>query len=219
MGVLMGEVKGLSRKDRAARTRRAIINAATEEFHASGYHGATMAAIARRAGVAVQTVYFVFHTKAELLTAAIDSAVMGEDDPTPPERTAWWQEAVTTGDGRHAIELFVRNVAGISARVAAVNRAAAAAATTDPEIAEVVARHEALRAEGFRTYVDSLTARDLLRDGLDPAEATDVLLTLTGSDVYLDFTEGRGWAVPRYVTWTTETLCRLLLATPTGPGA
>ena len=95
---VMGQVKGLSRKERAARTRRAIVAAATGEFRESGYHGTTMAAIAKRAGVAVQTVYFVFHTKPLLLTAAIDDAVMGPDEPTPPELTAWWQEETTATD-------------------------------------------------------------------------------------------------------------------------
>jgi AcrR family transcriptional regulator len=207
----MSTVKKASRKERAARTRTAIIRAAAEEFRANGYHGATMSAIATRARVAVQTVYFVFHTKPALLTAAIDSAVLGEDDPTPPEHTGWWREATTTGDGRRAVELFVSNVAQISARAAVLNRAAAAAALTDPDIAEVIEHHESLRTSGFRSYVDALATRGLLRDGLDPAEATDVLLTLAGSEVFLDFTERRGWTHQRYVTWTTDALCRLLL--------
>ena len=210
----MDDVKGLSRKERAARTRAAIIRAATEEFRASGYHGATMAAIAKRAGVAVQTAYFVFHTKPALLTAAIDSAVMGEDVPTPPERTDWWQEATTTTDGRRALELFVSNVAEISTRSAVLDRVAHAAATTDPEIIDLIAHHESLRTKGFRTYVDTLVSRGLLREGLDPAEATDVLLTLTGADVFLNFTEGRGWTLQRYISWTTGALCTLLLPFP-----
>jgi hypothetical protein len=48
-------------------------------------------------------------------------------------------------------------------------------------------------------------------EDLDPAEATDVLLTLAGSDVFLDFTEGRGWTLQRYVDWTTDALSSLLL--------
>lgn len=79
MNLAIGVVKGPTRKERSERTRRAIVQAATDEFRASGYHGTTMAAIARRAGVAVQTVYFVFHTKPLLLTATIDQAVMGDE--------------------------------------------------------------------------------------------------------------------------------------------
>lgn len=207
----MDNVKRLPRRARADHTRAAIIKAATEEFRGSGYHGTTMAAIARRARVAVQTVYFVFHTKPALLTAAIDSAVMGEDDPAPPERTSWWQAATTTSDGREAIELFVINVAEINTRTAVLDRVAVAAATTDPEIVDLIAHHESLRTQGFRTYVETLGSRGLLRENLDPAEATDVLLTLAGADVFLNFTAERGWALERYVTWTSEALCSLLL--------
>ncbi len=211
----MDNVKRLTRKARAARTRAAIIRAATEEFQASGYHGTTMTAIAKRARVAVQTVYFVFHTKPGLLTAAIDSAVMGQDNPAPPEQTSWWQEATTTTDGRQAIELFVINVAEISTRSAVLDRVAVAAATTDPEIVDLIAHHESLRTQGFHTYINTLVSRGLLRAELDPAEATDVLLTLAGADVFLNFTEGRGWTLERYVTWTTEALCSLLLSSRT----
>ncbi len=210
----MNEVRRFPRKERAARTRLVIIRAATEEFRSSGYQGATMSAIAIRAGVAVQTVYFVFHTKPALLTATIDNAVMGEDGPVPPDQTAWWQEGTTTTDGQRAIELFVANVAVISARAATLDRVAQAASTTDPEVADLISHHESLRTQGFRSYIDTLVNRGLLKDGLDAAEATDVLLTLSGSDVFLNFTEARGWTAGRYVVWTTDALCVLLLKPP-----
>ena len=44
----------------------------TTSFVEKGYHGATVASIAARAGVATQTVYYVFNTKAALISAAID---------------------------------------------------------------------------------------------------------------------------------------------------
>jgi AcrR family transcriptional regulator len=205
----MDDVKGQPRKQRAAQTRRAIVRAAAEEFRLSGYHGATMAAVGRRAGVAVQTVYFVFHTKPLLLTAAIDAAVLGEDDPIPPELNPWWQEGTTTPDGRRAIELFVHNVATLEQRAAALNRVAAAAALTDEDVIAVVAHHARLRHAGYRAYVDAMHARGLL--AVDVDEATDVLLSLVGSEMFLVLTEDRGWSMERYVAWTTAALCRLLL--------
>lgn len=210
----MDDVKGLSRRERSARTRLAIVRAAAEEFRASSYHGATMAAIARRAGVAVQTVYFVFHTKPLLLMAAIDNAVMGEDDPVDPEQAPWWQEGTTTADGGRAIELFVTNVALIEQRAAMLNRVAVAAAVTEPEVVDLVTHGESIRAAAFRRYIAALVTRGLLRDGVDATEATDVLLTLVGSEVFLEFTEGRGWSVERYVRWTAEVLSSVLLEPP-----
>ena len=73
----MADVK-TSRREKAARTRARIIEAAHAEFLERGFHGATVTSIAKRAKVAPQTVYFVFHTKAELISAVIDAAVMGE---------------------------------------------------------------------------------------------------------------------------------------------
>ncbi len=205
----MDDVKRLPRKERAARTRREIVRAAAEEFRLSGYHGATMAAIARRAGVAVQTVYFVFHTKPLLLTAVIDTAVMGEEDPVPPELTRWWQEGTSTAAGRRALELFVHNVATIEQRAATISRVAATATPTDEEVVAVVAHHARLRRNGYRAYVEAMDARGLLAVEVD--EATDVLLSLVGPEMFLVLTEARGWSVERYVAWTTEALARLLL--------
>jgi AcrR family transcriptional regulator len=211
MGDVMSDVKGLTRKERAQRTRRKIVRAATAEFAARGYHGTTMAGIAKRAGVAVQTVYFVFHTKPLLLTAAIDAAVMGDEDPTPPEASEWWQEGVSTKDGRRALELFVTNVGILEQRAAVLDRVARAAAVTDAEVADVLAHHESLRIAGFRSYLAALEERRLLRRGLDLDEATDVLLTLVGSPTFLEFTDGRGWPLERWAEWTTEALAGLLL--------
>ena len=84
----------------------------------------------------------------------------------------------------------------------------------DPELVDLINHSESLRTQGFRSYIDALAARGLLRDGLDPAEATDVLLTLAGSDVFLNFTGERGWTVKRYIAWTTDALCLLLLRPP-----
>jgi AcrR family transcriptional regulator len=207
----MSDVKGLTRKQRSERTRAAIVRAATEEFRLNGYHGTTMAGIAKRAGVAVQTVYFVFHTKPLLLTATIDQAVMGDEEPTPPELTEWWQEGTTTKDGRRALELFVTNVARIEERAAALDRVARAAATTDPEVVDVLAHHERLRVAGFRSYLEPMAERGLLSRGMSVDEATDVLLTMVGSAVFLEFTEGRGWSVERWVDWTAAALAGLLL--------
>ncbi len=52
-------------------TRQLIIAAAREEFHASGYAGASMARVAQRAGVSTKTMYRLIPTKAELFRSMI----------------------------------------------------------------------------------------------------------------------------------------------------
>lgn len=88
---------------------------------------------------------------------------------------------------------------------------APAASTTDAEIIDLLAHHDALRSTGFAQYVESLHERGPLTPDCDLSEVTDVLLTLLGSDVYLNFTQARGWSIDHYDSWATDTLCTLLL--------
>src|SRR4051794_13082260 len=91
-----------ARRERARQTREKIVRAADQQFRAAGYHGATIAAIARRAGVAEQTVYFVFHTKAELLSDVIDAAVLGPDT-VAPEEAQWYRDLEGNADAAQAL--------------------------------------------------------------------------------------------------------------------
>src|SRR6476646_12140502 len=83
----------VQRAERARRTRRRILDAATAVFLERGYAGATMRAIAAAAGVAVPTVELGFGTKARLLKAAIDVAIAGDDEPVPVLDRAWAETA------------------------------------------------------------------------------------------------------------------------------
>jgi AcrR family transcriptional regulator len=207
-------VKSPSRRDRAARTRRAILDAAHAEFLDRGYHGATIAAIAARAGVATQTVYFVFHTKAELISAVIDTAVLGADDPTPPEATAWWHAMQEAASATDALRHFVRGAAPLYQRAAGISEVLRAAALTDPEVHALWQHHDRLQVEAFGKVVDLIAAKAALRPGLDRDTATDVLLTVFGDSTYHLLTTERGWTYDQVVHWCSDALPRLLLDTP-----
>jgi len=67
----------------AAQTRADVLRAATELFSERGWAATGVRDIARAAGVSVKTVHANFRTKGELLTAAIDVAVVGDEEPVP----------------------------------------------------------------------------------------------------------------------------------------
>ena len=71
------------RQEQARATRRAIVEAARALFLARGYAGTTIDAVAGEAGVAVQTVYAAFGSKAQILKTVLDVAVVGDDAPVP----------------------------------------------------------------------------------------------------------------------------------------
>src|SRR3954447_18307313 len=190
-----------NRRDRALQTRGKILRAADAEFRANGYFATPMTAVAQRAGVAVQTVYFVFHTKAELLSAAFDAAVLGEHNATPPEQTEWWRAISSAPDAHTALAAFVAGNGEILRRAAPLAEVVRAAAPSDPEAAHVHDHHERLRAEGYRRAVETISARSGLRAGIDVEHATDVVLTLAGPATYLAFARDRKWSHSRIVTW------------------
>jgi AcrR family transcriptional regulator len=200
-----------TRREQAAATKERMIRAAIEVFAEAGYVGARMSDIAERAGVAVQTVYFTFHTKAELLQASFDFAVLGPER-LPPLEQAFFAELVAARSGRKAIAAFVRGNTAILARSAAIKEVAESA-PHEPDAAAVVVHSEHLRREGLAHVVGLLSDRFGLRAGLTREDATDLLLMLSSSAAYLTL-QRYGWSEEKYVEWLTDTLASQLLARP-----
>ena len=94
------------RREQAAATRQAILEAAQRLFERQGYAATSMPAIAAEAGVALKTVYVAFDTKAGLLHALWDARLGGDEEaipvssapgtaaswknPAPSASSAWW---------------------------------------------------------------------------------------------------------------------------------
>jgi AcrR family transcriptional regulator len=188
-----------------------MLRAAIEVFAEEGYVGARMADIAARAGVAVQTVYFVFHTKPELLQACFDHAVLGPERLIPPEQPLF-RGVANARSGRTALRSFVAGNTAILERVATTDEVARAA-LHEPEAAAVVAESERLRREGYREMLASIAERFALRPGMDLDEATDIMLMFGSSATYLSMVRA-GWSQERFEDWLTDTLARTLLARP-----
>jgi AcrR family transcriptional regulator len=196
-----------TRKEKAAATRERILVAATEVFTAAGFAGARMAEIAERAGVAVQTVYFTFHTKGDLLQACFDRAVMGPER-RPPGQQDFFADIVSARSGGAALAAFVRGNTAILERSAAIKEVAEFSA--DPDAAAVVTHSEQLRRDGYRDVVRLISERFSLREGLDLETATDLLLMYGSTATYLTLRR-YGWSDERYATWLTDTLTEQVL--------
>ena len=218
----MSEVKRharseLTRRDRAKATRLRITKAAYTLFCDRGYTGTTMGDIAEAAGVAVQTVYFTFHTKSELLSRAYDYAVLGEGDPVPPEQTAWYMKMTDEPDATAAIRHAVDGIGEIMTRATPLDTVVRAGAGSDPDTAAVRNFHERWRAQGYRAIVEILTTKSALRVGVSPERATQLLLLYLGMDVYRVLVLDFGWTHHDWVEWTVATVGeQLFSATPAG---
>src|SRR5438445_13675745 len=156
----------LSRRARAKATHWRIVKAAYTLFCARGYAGTTMAQIAEAAGVAVQTVYFTFHTKSALLSRAYDFAVMGEDEPLAPDKQPWFGALTAEPNIAQAARHVVTGAGEITRRVTPLYRVARVAADGDPDTAKVIAFHESWRAEGYRAVLKLLVTKARILPGL-----------------------------------------------------
>jgi AcrR family transcriptional regulator len=200
------------RRARARATEWRIVKAAFGLFCEHGYAGTTMAQIAEAAGVAVQTVYFVFHTKAAVLSRAYDFAVMGEDEPQLPWDQPWYRDMVAADDVVEALRHLVAGVGDITRRLTPLYVVASGSAAGDPDVAVVVDRHERWRVDGYRGMLDVLRTKSPLRDGLSPERANDLLLLYAGMDVYHALVEILGWSHDEWAAWTRSTLALQLFA-------
>src|SRR6266511_5316917 len=147
----------LSRRERAKATHWRIVKAAYTLFCEQGYAGTTMAQIAEAAGVAVQTVYFVFHTKAAVLSRSYEFAVGGEERVIPQQQP-WYRAMAAEPDVTQALRHLVTGVSEITRRVTPLYFVARVAADGDSDTARVVAFHENWRAQGYREVLELLRA-------------------------------------------------------------
>jgi AcrR family transcriptional regulator len=207
-----GPVVKITRRDRAKATRRRIAEAALARFSEHGYAATTMDSIAHDSDVAVQTVYFTFHTKAELLIAALRIAGGGPGAPEDVLARDWISEVLDAPSGPRRLALIVEYGNEIYRRVGPLLPAVQAAASIDPDVALAWRGLVERRRYGMRRVVDEAFARrGELRARLDPQLAVDVLFGLHRAEVFVAFTAECGWPIERFKAWQFVTLARALL--------
>src|SRR5205823_6331821 len=135
----------------------------------------TLKSVASEARVAVQTVYFTFHSKAELLQATYHYAVVGLDQ-TPPHLSDWWQTAEAEPDVVKALGSIVAGSLGVFARAAPL----VWAVHGDEDARATYEFNERLRIEGYTRMVAFLARKHPLHGHVTEARARDILLTILG---------------------------------------
>jgi AcrR family transcriptional regulator len=169
-----------------------------------------MDAIARAAGVAVQTVYLVFHTKPELLIETLMVQAWGPD-PRAPAARSWIQEAAEAPDGARRLAIAVDAGVEIYRRAAPLFPAVISASSVEPDVRTAWQRIAEERHASMSQLVGRMHDRGELREGLPAAHATDIVDGLHRHDLYLAFIRERGWSVETFKAWLYATLCHQLL--------
>jgi TetR/AcrR family transcriptional regulator, regulator of autoinduction and epiphytic fitness len=203
------------RTDAARQTRRVVIDAAHEIFIKRGYPATTLAAIAERAGVSVQTVYGQFGNKITVLKDVIDYAVAGDDEPTPVANREWVQQILAEPDPRTKLALHAQGVTAIMARSYRLDWVLRTAAPVDPDADTLWRKAARQRRTGMEQLASHLHERGALRPDLTITETTDRITTLIDPEFYRLTVGERKWKPEQYEAWLTELLIASLL--PAGP--
>ena len=202
------------RREQAAATRLAILEAAEPLFEANGYARTTMGDISKGAGVALKTVYIAFETKSGVLRALWNLRLRGDQADAPVATREWYQRMLEEPDAERQLRLNARNARMVKTRVGRLLGVIRAAAPADADVAALWDRIQTDFYENQHAIVERLHASGALKPGLDVRGVTDVVWTLNHPVVWLLLFGERGWAPQRFERWLGDALCSQLLARP-----
>jgi AcrR family transcriptional regulator len=197
------------RRAQARRTREAVLDAAQRQFLAGGYAATTVAAVAREAGVSVETIYKGFGGKPGLVRALYDRGLVGPG-PVPA-----YLRADAVRDQETDPVAIMRNWSVITSEVTStvvpILLLMRSAAATDAEMAALVSATDQARLDRMREHARFLAERGHLRQGVTVEAAADVLWTCSSVGLYELLVLQRGWSLPRFAAFLADFMIAALL--------
>lgn len=202
------------RAERSRRTREKVIQAARELFVAQGYGATSLQEVADRAGVAVQTVYFVFGNKRTLFKDVVDTTIAGDTEPVATMDREWFRGACAAPTAAEQLRAHVRGTTKILGRVAPIMPLVASASATDPQIAAQWSDGPDPRYTVQHAAAEALVGKPGVRPGVSAETAADLLFCVLSPQLYLLFVQDRGWSPDRWEEWAYATLAAQLCTDP-----
>jgi len=204
------------RRERAEEERRAtrqrVVEAARNLFLARGYVATTMGDIAQEAGVALQSVYNVGQSKADLLHLVTDLAVSGDEQEVMLLDRPDFAAISVESSAEQQVQMIAALIAATMERLAPVWVAYREAAAVDARAAaNLIAAHRR-RYDTFAGMVRMLP-EERLRE--PPEESTATAWAIGSIDIFLLLRSVLEWDPARYSEWLRRTLVNQLVTPET----
>jgi AcrR family transcriptional regulator len=181
----------------AQQTRTAVLAACRALFAERGWAATGVRDVATAAGVSVETVYATLGGKVALLTAALDGAVAGDDEPVPlAERPMFL--ALGAGSLAKRTAAAAALITDIHVRTIGLQRALREGAGGEPALAELLAAQE----ENRRASTGQGMAL-VLRRPIDERER-DLFWAQTCPEVFDALVNRSGWSAKQYAEWVAS---------------
>ena len=208
------EPKEDGRRQRSRRTRARIVDAAARLLVDQGYLATTIEAVAERAGVAVQTVYYVFGNKRNLLAAVLDVSIAGDVEPVATLERSWVDTLRDEQDPTAVVERLIDATVAIVARATPIYEVLRQAAA-DPEVAALLDDTRRRRRQDQRQLIDIVAQSGHLHPDVDVETAADIFYALMNEEVFQLLTRDCGWDLIQFHSWATSTMLHQLVGTDT----
>ena len=195
----------------AEETRRSIIDAAADLFSELGYSGTTLAKIAARAGVSVETVQ-KNGPKAALIRAAVEVRSFGVEGDRDVFEIASGQALLAMTDRAEAAPFAARTMLEVNSGSAGVWTALTGAAHGDPELRgyfDVLLRD--IRRQNSR-ILGLLAERGWLRDDIEFERAVDTWEVISSVETYVRLVVLNGRSHDEYRAWFEQAVEELIIA-------
>lgn len=186
------------RQERATVTRRRILDAARTLFAQHGYGATTLTAVAAEAGVAVQTVYAVFGSKAAILREVRWLVV------ELPEADVAMRDAMREPTIERRLAGFAHSIRCRWELAGDIVRVSEDAARVDPALVPGTDEVRGRRQQGIKRFVTAI--EDDLDLGIDVSRTTAVVDAFTMHDLYAQLVGFHGWSPDAYEGWLAERL-------------
>ncbi len=191
------------RQWQAHETKRRIARAARRLFASGGYAETSIEAVAREAGVAARTVYASLGGKKQVLAAICDEWL------AESEVAAIAGQIMSADDPRRRLELIAHLNRRQWEQGQDVVPMLEAAASSDPDVARMLAGWKQYRAEMIAAAVRGIAGS--LRASIAPEWAVATVRGLGSPGVFDELVRGEGWTAKQYEEWLALLLVQVLL--------
>ena len=178
-------------------------------FLSEGYAATTVAAVAARAQVAVDTVYAAVGRKPELLREVVETSLSGTDHAVPAAQRDYVARIREAPTPARRSAIYAHAVAQIQGRLGPVYLALREAADR-PDCRALWETISSRRAANMRDFVADLRETGELRADLADDDMADLVWSMNGPEHWALLVHERGWTTERFGTWLADVWTRSL---------
>jgi len=147
----------------------------------------------------------------QLLRAAYDVAIVGDDQPVPLPERPWAQPVRRAKDARTLLRRYAHMITVVDGRVADIWEVLRGAASAHEDVRTHWEQIRGERSRGARNVVTMLLERGRLKRGLDERRAADIVLVHIDPGLYHQLVRLQRWRPDDFEPWLADTFHQQLL--------